>query len=81
MTNNVSRCDYYQGESQNVKGKYYCKPPATYMNELTKVNIPRRIPKIPITKEECEVSPCQLTFTCSKSTVETLDKGVKYVQS
>ena len=23
----------------------------------------------------------QLTFTCSKSTVETLEKGVKYVQS
>ena len=24
---------------------------------------------------------CQLTFTCSKPTVETLEKGVKYVQS
>ena len=23
----------------------------------------------------------QLTFTCSKSTIETLEKGVKYVQS
>ena len=23
----------------------------------------------------------QLTFTCSKSTTETLEKGVKYVQS
>ena len=23
----------------------------------------------------------QLTFTCSKSAVETLEKGVKYVQS
>ena len=23
----------------------------------------------------------QLTFTCSKSTVETLEKGVEYVQS
>ena len=24
---------------------------------------------------------CQLTFTCSKSTIERLEKGVKYVQS
>ena len=23
----------------------------------------------------------QLTFTCSKSTIETLEKGLKYVQS
>ena len=23
----------------------------------------------------------QLTFTCSKSTIETLEKGMKYVQS
>ena len=23
----------------------------------------------------------QLTFTCSKSTIETIEKGVKYVQS
>ena len=23
----------------------------------------------------------QLTFTCSKTTIETLEKGVKYVQS
>ena len=25
--------------------------------------------------------PVQLTFTCSKSTIETAEKGVKYVQS
>ena len=61
MTNDVSRCDYYQQESQNVKGKYYCKPPATYMKELSKVKIPK-IPKIPITKEECEVSPRKLNL-------------------
>ena len=80
MTNDVSQCDYYQEESQNVKGKYYCKPPATYMKELNKVNI-GRIPKIPITKEECEVSSRQLTFTFSNSAIETLEKGLKYVQS
>ena len=27
------------------------------------------------------VASSQLTFTCSKSTIETLEKGVKYVQS
>ena len=26
-----------------------------------------------------ETEPTQLTFTCSKSTIETLKKGVKYV--
>ena len=32
-----------------------------------------------VTKAEAE--PSQLTLTCSKSTKETLEKGVKYVQS
>ena len=27
------------------------------------------------------VNNSQLTFTCSKSTIETLEKGVKYIQS
>ena len=27
------------------------------------------------------VHSSQLTFTCSKSTIETLEKGVKYVQN
>ena len=26
-------------------------------------------------------TPAQLTFTCLKSTIETVEKGVKYVQS
>ena len=30
-----------------------------------------------IGKDQC----FQLTFTCSKSTIETLEKGVKYVQN
>ena len=29
----------------------------------------------------CKIVLTQLTFTCSKSTIETLEKGVKYVQS
>ena len=28
-----------------------------------------------------DVVSSQLTFTCSKSTIETLEKGIKYVQS
>ena len=27
------------------------------------------------------MSPSQLTFTCAKSAIETLEKGMKYVQS
>ena len=34
-----------------------------------------------ILKTTCSIIACQLTFTCSKSTIETLEKGVKYVQS
>ena len=32
-------------------------------------------------KEKCVWKFTQLTFTCSKSTRETLEKGVKYLQS
>ena len=33
-------------------------------------------------KDACIISVItQLTFTCSKSTIEPLEKGVKYVQS
>ena len=31
--------------------------------------------------ETVGIGVTQLTFTCSKSTIETLQKGVKYVQS
>ena len=31
--------------------------------------------------KKCEKVSSQLTFTCSKSTKETIEKGVKYVQS
>ena len=31
--------------------------------------------------ERCRSSATQLTFICSKSTIGTLEKGVKYVQS
>ena len=31
--------------------------------------------------KEMFIQASQLTFTCSKSTIERLEKGVKYVQS
>ena len=31
--------------------------------------------------EKQEIKKTQLRFSCSKSTIETLEKGVKYVQS
>ena len=37
--------------------------------------------KIIFLKNQKNVFLTQLTFACSKSTVETLEKGVKYVQS
>ena len=33
------------------------------------------------TGKACKKIPSQLLLTCSKSTMETLEKGVKYVQS
>ena len=32
-------------------------------------------------ENQISISTSQLTFTCSKSTIETLEKGVKYIQS
>ena len=37
------------------------------------------LPSISITVLTSEIA--RLTFTCSKSTIETAEKGVKYVQS
>lgn len=40
LTNDVSRCDFYQKESQNVKGRWYCDIPA-YEFELEKKKNPK----------------------------------------
>ena len=50
MTNDVSRCKYYQTESQNVKDKWACVPPPQYVAYARKRNWP-----IPIDKDNCEV--------------------------
>ena len=36
---------------------------------------------LPADKHQDFLQVAQLTFTCSKLTIETLEKGVKYVQS
>ncbi|KAJ8047707.1 Protein DD3-3 [Holothuria leucospilota] len=50
MTNDATRCPYYQAESQNVKSRFYCQVP----NQLLLDNILSNKPYIPITQEECE---------------------------
>ncbi|XP_057297072.1 protein DD3-3-like isoform X2 [Hydractinia symbiolongicarpus] len=55
LTNNVTHCEKYQSESQNVKDKYSCVPPEGYIDFLVKARGPKKDRKpIPITKEECE---------------------------
>ena len=46
----------------------------------SKVEIRRKL-KLPFWLEKKQETKSQLTFTCSKSTIETLEKCVKYVQS
>ncbi|XP_072025682.1 protein DD3-3-like [Amphiura filiformis] len=50
MTNDASRCEYYQAESANVKSRYACVLPQGYIQE----NINEDDPIIPITQPECE---------------------------
>ncbi|XP_047146467.1 protein DD3-3 isoform X1 [Hydra vulgaris] len=51
MTNNVSRCNWYQQESENVKPRYACVPPAGYMDALIQNKLSSFLE---ITKENCE---------------------------
>ncbi|XP_047136229.1 protein DD3-3 isoform X1 [Hydra vulgaris] len=48
MTSDTSRCDFYKSESENVKSRFYCDPPSSYMNT------PQVRTYLPITKEACE---------------------------
>ena len=53
MTNDASRCEMYQEESQNVKSRFACVLPNGYIQE----NLNEDDPIIPITQAECEVRP------------------------
>ncbi|XP_071484250.1 protein DD3-3-like [Diadema antillarum] len=52
LTNDPTRCEYYQTESQNVKSRWACDLPFSYLQE--NINANRNNPVIPNTKEECE---------------------------
>ncbi len=51
MTNDATRCEMYQAESQNVKSRFACVLPQGYITE----NLNEDDPIIPITQAECEV--------------------------
>jgi len=55
MTNNVSRCDYYKKESQNVKSRFRCVLPPGYMEYLKSRGDNRGGTQyIPINQADCE---------------------------
>ena len=56
---------------------FQCSLPI-YTNDAA---IPSAIYKIPASNLELTLPITQQTFTCLNSTIETLEKGVKYVQS
>ena len=60
--------DVAKNEKQNIKKQY-----VNQSHRLRK----RRTIRVAFS----EVTLSQLTFTCSKSTIETPEKGMKYVQS
>ncbi len=54
LTNDATRCPYYQEQSENVKARHYCKLPAEYLQTALKANSKEYI--IPNNQDECEVS-------------------------
>ena len=52
LTNDATRCPYYQEESENVKGRGECQVPLILMME----NINNNKFKIPNNEADCEVS-------------------------
>ena len=51
LTNDVSRCEYYREESQNVKSRWACIIPSG----LFQRNVRTNNPVIPNNQEDCEV--------------------------
>ncbi|XP_066925850.1 protein DD3-3-like [Clytia hemisphaerica] len=60
MTNNISRCDYLKTESENVKSRFYCKPPPGYLR-ARQANAVRN--NLPLDEEDCE----KIVFAGSKA--------------
>jgi hypothetical protein len=66
LTNDTDRCPAWQAESQNVKERYYCKVPQSYIDSMvgtdpTQMN--QRYGFIPITQAGCESSRVGGTWT------------------
>lgn len=57
MTNNASRCHYYQTESQNVKDRWECVLPFATVEKYVSQNL-----VLPNTQEECEVGLHETSF-------------------
>ncbi len=54
LTNDATRCPYYQTESANVKSRYECILPGEYLRIFASSNSNNYV--IPNTQDECEVS-------------------------
>ena len=54
LTNDATRCPYYQSESANVKSRYECILPGAYIQKHVTSNNNNYI--IPNNQDECEVS-------------------------
>ncbi|CAD5117333.1 DgyrCDS6118 [Dimorphilus gyrociliatus] len=60
LTNDASRCPYYQEESENVKGRFYCHIPVEEMKKISNSNA------INHNKEACEAFCSTATSTAKK---------------
>eukprot|EP00112_Aurelia_sp_Birch-Aquarium-sp1_P011612 Seg2440.3 transcript_id=Seg2440.3/GoldUCD/mRNA.D3Y31 product="Protein DD3-3" protein_id=Seg2440.3/GoldUCD/D3Y31 len=56
LTNDASRCNYYKGESQNVRSKFACDVPDDYLYNMRRGRRRKRKSDrfIPITKSACD---------------------------
>ena len=52
-----------------------------FFSKIEQFNCVSLVKKCEIFHNSEKIKNTHLTFTCSKSTIETLEKGVKYVQS
>ena len=58
--------------------KYFCE---NHIQPLTNFKDTKKSTVSIVDFEYINIKDGQITFTCFKSTIETLEKGVKYVQS
>ena len=77
MTSDVSRCPYYQDNSQNVKPRFACQVPDPYFQYKKRCGTGRTGYIIPITEAECKVWAAMAQSnlhlcTCEKSDLHIL---------